>query len=182
VTVLPNRIVPESISFINKDGQNNHDWWLFFYNIYQQVLGTGDSSSPDIVVQLSDLTEIDARTVDQYSLIRRVESLERQVAEPEIFPSQLDLTRALLLSQDPLLPDPQPRAQPVQVIALTGSPMTWQALQDGTVVLSSPVSGVTVSRDNATYYTTAVGSVPVSRLDYLKISYSGSPVIPFFPR
>jgi hypothetical protein len=182
VSVLPNRIVPESISFINKDGQNNHDWWLFFYNIYQQVIGTGPSSSPDIVVQLSEETEIDASTVDQYSLIRRVANLERQVAEPEIFPSQLDVTRALLLAQDPLLPDPPPRAQPVQIVGLTGSPMTWQTFQDGTVVLSSPVSAVSVSRDNATYYATAIGSVPVSRLDYLKITYSGSPVIAFFPR
>jgi hypothetical protein len=70
----------------------------------------------------------------------------------------------------------------VQIVGLTGSPMTWQTFQDGTVVLSSPVSAVSVSRDNATYYATAIGSVPVSRLDYLKITYSGSPVIAFFPR
>lgn len=52
MAVLPNQILPEAMPFTNEDGTNNHNWWLFLYNLSQHVLGNGsDASALDTLAQ-----------------------------------------------------------------------------------------------------------------------------------
>lgn len=182
-SLLPNQIPSESVDVITQNDPKKmaHNWWLFFYNLSQQVLGSGSGTTAAYQAQVIADLDADIDSTDAIGLVRRVANLEKQVYEP--LPDQID-TRALLLAQDAILPDPTPRAQPVTVVAVSGGTFTYTALADGTVIVNAgTVSAISVSRDGgSTFYPTSVGSIPVSRLDQVKMTYTGSPTMTFFPR
>jgi hypothetical protein len=184
-SILPNQIVPEVIPFVDQDERgnlrNNHNWWLWAYNISQQVLGNTGSTAAAFAAQLNADLDADVDQADSLSLVKRVESLEKQVYEA--LPDPID-TRALLLAQDGLLPDPNPRAQPAQAISVGASPFTYTAPSDGTVVISGgTVSAVGWSRDGTTFFVLPIaGAIPVSRADLVKITHTGAPTASFLPR
>ena len=185
MAILPNQIIPEAVPFIDKDEngnlRNNHNWWLWCYNISQQVLGNSGSTSAAFAAQLNADLDADVDATDSLYLVKRVENLEKQAQD--LLPDPID-SRALLLAQDGLLPDPQPRAQPVSVLTPGASPWTYTAPADGSVLITGgTVSAVALSRDGTTFYALPIaGITPVSRLDSVKTTYTGAPTAIFFPR
>lgn len=185
-SLLPNQIIPESVLFVDDDGhgnrKNSHTWWLFFYNLAQQVLGNQGTSAAAFAAQLNADLDADVDQSDSLYLVKRVENLEKRIQDIAL-PEPID-TRALLLAQDGLLQDPAPRAQPVTVLTPGASPWVYQATADGTLVLvGGTVSSVGLSRDGVTFYTVPEGATPMSRLDQVKTTYSVVPTnAVFFPR
>jgi hypothetical protein len=177
-SILPNQVLPEGIPFIDRHGKNDHNWWLFFYNLSQNVLGNAGTSTSALAAQINAEVDLDAAYVDLLPLNQRVANLEKQLADP--YPESPN-SAALMLAYDDLLPDPAQIA-PVQVLTPGSSPWTYQALQNGSVVISGgSVSAVTLSRDGATFYAVAVGQVTMKRGDSVKITYSSTPTVVLFP-
>jgi hypothetical protein len=180
-SILPNQIIPEAVPFVNDDGTNNHNWWLFLYNLGQQVLGNSGSTAAAFAAQVNADLDADVDQTDSLYLVRRVANLEKQISDA--LPDPID-SRALLLAQDGLLADAAPRAQPVIVLTPGVSPWVYQATADGTLVLvGGTVSLVGLSRDGTTFYTVPQGAIPMSRLDQVKTTYTVVPTnAVFFPR
>jgi hypothetical protein len=184
-SILPNQIISEGTPFIDKNGDNDHNWWLFFYNISQQVLGNSNSSASAFAAQLNADLDADVDSTDSLTLVKRITNLEKLIGDPEPGASMADVVRALNLAQDGLLPDPIPRARPVTVLTPGASPWTYTAPFDGSVVIAGgTVSAIALSRDGTTFYTLpTAGITPVSRLDQIKVTYTVVPTTAvFFPR
>lgn len=181
-SILPNQIPSIAVEVLDDGGKFEKNWWLFFYNIAQSVLGNTGTTSAAFAAQINADLDADVDQTDSLGLVTRVTNLEKQLYEA--LPDPID-GRALLLAQDDLLPDPTPRAQPVSVLTPGGSPWTYIAPFDGLVVISAgTVSAIALSRDGSTFYVTGLtsGLVPVSKLDQVKTSYTGVPTMTFFPR
>ena len=181
-TILPNQVPPITVPFLDNQGRVEKDWWLFFYNIGQSVLGNSSSSASAFAAQLNADLDADIDQTDTLGLIARVANLERQVSDA--LPEPIDV-RALLLAQDGLLPDPTPRAQPTTTVAVGASPFSYTAPFDGQVTITGgTVSAIAISRDGTTFvgvgFTTGV--IPVSRSDVTRITHTGAPTMTFFPR
>lgn len=74
---------------------------------------------------------------------------------------------------------------PEASIAVTASPMTYVASQKGFMVISGgTVSAIAFSRNGTTFYTSGetAGSFPLSNYDSLKVTYTVTPTMTFFPQ
>jgi len=187
MSVLPNQIPPSTVPIgtVSTDGtvKIEKNYWLFLYNIAQAVLGNSSYSAAAFAAQTNADLDADVDSTDSLPLVRRVSALEKQVADAPL-PDFINTT-ALMLAQDPILPDAIAQAGAVQVLTPSGSPWTFQSLFNGTLLISGgTVSGLTLSRDGVNFYAVGFtsGAVPMSRLDQVLVTYSGTPAATFFPR
>ena len=190
MSLLPSTILPEStpIGRVRQNGEVSidHNWWLLLYNICLNALGTANSLSPDALQGIAN-TDTDIADTDAISLQQAIANLQKQVIQPEdvvVSASELPaIARALLLAQDPLLPDAIAAAQPVSAIAPTGSPFAYVAPFAGSVAITGgSVSGVVLLRQGTSVPTgLTTGLFPVSRGDTLTISYGSAPTLTFIP-
>lgn len=192
MSLLPGQILPYDVPIGQADESGkvtvSHDWWLFWYNIGLLVLGANGSGLPSSAVQELASLDTDAIEADAAMLRRPISNLNvraHDLTDRVLSTSDLpDIYRALLLAQDGLLPDPTPRAQPVQVVAVGASPFSYTAAFDGTVVVTGgTVSAISLTRQGTSVATgITTGLFPLSRLDVLQVTYSGTPVMTFLPR
>ncbi len=183
MSLLPDRILPQTEPFgrLDADGQKvivDKNWWLFLYNLSAQVLGTGGLSLASIVAIQE--TEGDASDTDAVVLNQPISNLE--VDSYLDLPAQIDTT-ALLLAQDPLLPDPVPLAQPAAAITVGGSPFTYAAPSNGEMVITGTVTSVAIVRQGTSVSTgLLVGIFPIRRADHLVVTYpAAAPTLTFLP-
>ena len=186
MSLLPGQIIPYDtpIGTVSADGdvQINHDWWLLFYNICQQLLASG-SSFPTIPIVESLAIEIDANAADPAALRRPIENLFQSIpVDPDPVPYSA-IGNALVAAQDGLLTDPVPLAQPIGNISLGASPAAYTASTAGTVYVSGgTVTGITLTRQGTTItYAATSGNFPVCRADVLTITYTSIPIAQFIP-
>ena len=175
-SLLPQRILPPGTPWLAEDGKSvSKNWWLFLYNLSTSVLGQTDPVALELLAEL----DTDAGTSDDQRLARGID-----VAQ--MLAMQTDYPLPVLSAYVPEeYTAPLPRAQPVHAITPGASPYTYTAPFDGWVTVSGgTVSGLDLSRDGTTFIATGVlaGPIPVSRLDKLKVTWTGSPTMNFFPR
>lgn len=175
MSLLPQTIMHPStpIGKVNERGDVilEQNWWLLFYNISQNVLGTGGSStsagggsiggsgsgggggggtgptglSASSLIELNSL-DADASDADAVVLRRPIDNLNILTSlftETEIDAAVLKqfISNALILAQDGLLQDPAPVAQPVVAVTVGASPFSYVAPFNGQV----SITGGTVS-------------------------------------
>lgn len=191
MSLLPGQILPQSepLGTVNGDGTVtiSTNYWLLLYNLVLNVLGNGSGLPADALIDLesADLDAIDANSV---ALRQPLANALIQALQPQdvvVGTNDLpDIARALLLAQDGLLPDPQPRAPPTQSVTPGGSPFTYTALSSGTLsITGGAVSALALIRQGTSVALgITAGLVPLSRLDQLQITYSAAPTVTFLPR
>ncbi len=189
MSLLPDQIQPPGVSIgqVNEAGEviPATNFWLFLYNIWLNTLGSGIPADQLIALESVDL---DASGADTSALRLPLSAALVQAMQPSdvvVSPNDLpDIQRALLLAQDGLLQDPQPRAQPAQSVAPTGSPFTYTAAFDGTIVVTGgTVSAIALIRQGTSVATgITTGLIPLSRLDQVQVTYSAGPTMTFLPR
>lgn len=188
-SLLPEQIIPPSEPIGTVAGSSvmiTKNWWLLLYNIALNSIGT-QGSLPDEALELLDATDSDVDASDTAALRRPLANALVQAMQPsDVVVSSNDLpdiARALLLAQDPLLPDPPALAQPVAGISPTGSPFTYTAPFAGTVVVTGgSVSGISVVRQGTPVATgITAGLIPVSRYDQVQVTYGSAPTMTFIP-
>lgn len=192
MSLLPGQILPYDVPIGQADEKGkvtvSHDWWLFWYNVSLQVLGTNDAGLPSSAIQELASLDVDAVEADAAMLRRPISNLQvcaHDLTDRVLSTSDLpDLYRALLLAQDALLPGPAARAQPIQVVTVGASPFSYTAAFDGTVVVTGgTVSAISLTRQGTSVATgITTGLFPLSRLDIIQVTYSGLPVMTFLPR
>ena len=198
MSLLPQTIPSPSAALARvwKDGKPTDEtsileenWWLFFANLAINVLGAGSNSGlpATALIELGG-ADSDANDTDAIALRQPVRNLNIEfggLGEPEIdaFALRSSVSKALLLAQDGLLPDPQPRAQPVQVISVGGSPYSYTAPFSGCVVVTGgTVSAIAISRQGTSVATgLTAGIFPLSRSDILVITHTGAPTATLLP-
>lgn len=199
MSLLPQTILPPAAPFgrvIKDDGQIDEtvtvrietNWWLFLFNLSQQVLGGGSSSGlpASALIELGGV-DSDANDSDAMALRQPIRNLQvQQTLEDwgvDAAALRRPLSNALLLAQDALLPDPVPVAQPVAVVALGASPAAYTAPFRGTVVIAGgTVTIITLTRQGTAVATgLTAGIIPVSRGDILTITYAVLPTVTFLP-
>lgn len=193
MSLLPGQILPADtpIGQLRNDGSGlvtiNHDYWLLLYNLCLQTLGTGGGLPADALIDLES-ADMDAADADAIALRQGLANALLQVMHPSDVVPGLDdlpdLQRALLLAQDPLLPDAVPRAPPASAITPTGSPFTYTAAFDGILIVTGgTVSALALIRQGTSIALgITTGPVPLSRLDAIQVTYSGAPTMNFLPR
>jgi len=190
MSLLPGQILPQStpLGRLNADDTVTIDtnWWLFFYNLGLQTLGTGTGFPADALQDLASV-DTDAADTDAIALRRPLVNALAQAMQPcdvVIGLNDLpDLQRALLLAQGSIDPDPVPLAQPVAAITVSASPFTYTAPAAGSVVVTGgTVSAIALIRQGTTVATgLTTGLIPVSRFDQVKVTYSVVPTMTFIP-
>jgi hypothetical protein len=208
-SLLPGRILPQHIPLgrVQPNGEVivEKEWWLLWYNLCANVLGTGGSGtsggppgSPGsgggggggtvAGLPASALTEISAADSD----IADSDAIATQAAiawlanlfpiDPDILPIS-DIRNALVLAQDALLSDPIPQAPPSASVSPTGSPFTYTAPFNGQLsVTAGTVSLIQITRQAVTVATgLTTGLIPLRRGDAAVITYSGAPTLVFLP-
>lgn len=187
MSLLPESIIPQTqpIGTARPDGSViiNTNWWLFLYNIAQQVLGNGQGLSSDALIDLES-ADGDALDADAIALRLPVANLYALLpGDGDPVPSVSDVRNALILAQDALLPDPLPQAQPVQSITPGASPYAFIAPFNGQLlVVGGTVSAIALVRQGASSATgLSAGFIPCSRRDQVVITYSGAPTLTFIP-
>lgn len=187
MSLLPGQILPQSqpIGKVQPNGDVVIDkiWWLLLYNIVQNSIGTG-GSVPDSALEIVEDVAIDAVATDGLQSHREtVNALLQDDATLDSSLTNRDLTNVLLQAQDTPLQDPAPRAQPAQSVTLPGSPFTYTAAFDGTLVVTGgTVSAIALIRQGTSVATgITTGLFPLRRLDQLQITYSVVPTVTFLP-
>lgn len=188
MSLLPEQILPQTVPIgtIDKDGNviADKNWWLFWYNLGQQVLANGQGLNAAAVIALDEL-DSDAADADANVLGLPIANLNRQILEsPQVNSDDLpDIARALMWGQDILWQDPPARAQPVASITPSGSPYSYTAPFWGSVaVTGGTVSAIAISRQGTSTATgLTVGVFPMARGDVLTVTYSGTPTMTFIP-
>lgn len=74
--------------------------------------------------------------------------------------------------------------QSEEPLTVGASPFTYQAILKGQVLITGgTVSGIEFSRDGTTYYSTGQisGFIQMDRSDYVRVTYTVTPVVKFFP-
>lgn len=176
-SLLPNQIPTIATPVLDKNGRFQQNWWLFFYNIAQSVLGNSGTTAAAFAAQINADLDGDVDSTDAFGLVQRVSNLEKLIPD-DVAPN------ATVWFGDDFLQAPNPQAQPVIAITPGISPFTYTAPFDGTVIVTGgTVSQVALSRDGTTFYIIPEGSVQVSRLDQVKVTYSPTaPTMALFPR
>lgn len=193
MSLLPQQILPPDTPLATvENGQIiiSKQWWLLLYNLCLKILGTTGSPVFDPTsIQLDATTDDDVMDSDAVVLRRAIANNAAQaiqgsdvVVSTDDLP---DLQRALLLAQDPPLPDPTALAQPVSTVTPTGSPFTYTAPYAGVVTFTA-VSTVSLIRQGTTVNLpnnlgTIGGAISLARYDQIKVSYSSTPTMMFFP-
>lgn len=189
MSLLPQQIIPptEPLGQVNASGQViiSTNWWLLLYNLWLNTLGTGAGLPADALQDLES-ADLDAIDADAISLRQGLSNALVWAQDPQrqITSADLpDIYRALLLAQDPFLPDPPATAQPVSSITPTGSPFTYTAPFAGSVAITAgTVSAIAIIRQTTSVATgLTTGLIPVSRGDQVKVTYTGAPTMTFIP-
>lgn len=190
MSLLPGQMLPQSapIGHATPDGYviMETNYWLLFYNLCQQVLGT-QGGLPAAALQELSSADFDAVGSDATALRLPLSNALKQAMQPSDVVIGIDdlpdLQRALLLSQDGLLPDPVPMAAPVAAISVGASTFTYTAAFAGHVTVNGTVTSVTIIRGGASVVAGATtGSFPVCRGDQLAVIYpAAAPTMFFIP-
>lgn len=191
MSLLPGQILPQSAILGRTNAQGEvtieQNWWLLLYNLVLNTLGTGAGLPADALIDLES-ADVDASNSDAIVLRQGIANALKQAMQPSDVMVGIDdlpdLQRALLLAQDGLLQDPQPRVQPAQSVATTGSPFTYTAAFDGTIVVTGgTVSAIALIRQGTSIATGIItGLIPLSRTDQVQVTYSATPTVTFLPR
>jgi hypothetical protein len=191
VSLLPGQILPpgQPIGTVNADGTVTieQNWWLLIFNIVLNSIGAS-GSFPDEALELLQSSDDDVVNSDAMVLRRHIQNALVQAIQPSDVVTGIDdlpdLQRALLLAQDGLLQDPQPRAQPAQSVAVGTSPFTYTAAFSGTLsITGGAVSALSLIRQGTLIALGITsGLIPLSRLDLLQITYSAAPTVTFLPQ
>ena len=188
MSLLPGQIISPDVPLGRADQTGlvfiEHDWFLLVYNLCLQVLGNGSGLPADALIDLSS-ADTDAIDSDAVSLRLPISNNSVQVSA-DLTPTSYDLpdiARALLLAQDPPLQDVPALAQPSAAIAPTGSPFSYTAPFNGSVIVTSgTVSHIAIKRQGVTIDTgLTVGPFALSQADQLIVTYSGAPTMTFLP-
>jgi len=183
---LPSLIPPPTapLSYVDADGKQITDvnWYLFFYNLWKNVLGASGGEVPFPPTVAIALTEIDVDAADIPHVYQQIANTALLQPEIDFSLTQRDVANAQLLS-DSILQDPQPAAQPLAAITVTGSPFTYTAPANGCVVISAgTVSAIAIARQGTSVAAgITAGVIPVSRLDKVTITYTVLPTATFLP-
>ncbi len=189
MSLLPQQILPEQtpIGSVRADGKVliDHNWWLFFYNLFLNVLGNGAAGSlpADALIDLAS-ADLDAIDADAIALRAQIAALDTEAPElPDVNASTRDLANALLLAEDGAEPEGSPSAQPAQAIAVGASPFTYQAPFTGMVnVKAGAVTGISLIRQGTSFGLGMTGgNFWLARGDQLEVTYTGAPTMTFFP-
>lgn len=175
-TIFPQKILPPTVAWgkTDKDGRVMIDknWWLFLQNVAASS-GVGAATLSNTALQ-------------------QLFGSDEFLNDPGVSPALGDLLPQDLVQPNPFnaaflidsIPDAVSRAQPESAITVGASPFTYTAPFDGWVIVSGgTVSDISLLR-KTTFYTTGetAGVFPVARLDQLKVTWTGSPTMTFFPR
>ena len=91
MSLLPGRILPynQPLGRMNEDGTViiDKNWWLFFYNLSSQVLGSSGNGLPAVPIEFSELNA--------------------DIGDADAVALRVAVNNALLFANDALLPDPQ---------------------------------------------------------------------------
>ncbi len=187
ISQLPNQIPPQSAPVLMDGGNGSQvfetNWWLFLYNIANQVLtlAGGSVNLPDSV----SIAILDSEIFDTDALqsSRQVTNLALMAPDIDAGPTLRDFSSLMALASDGLLPDVSPRAQPAAAVTVGASPFTFTASFDGTLAVSGgTVSAISLTRQGVTVPMGVVaGPIPVSRLDQVQITYTVLPTANFLP-
>lgn len=186
MSLLPGTIIPQTVPFGRVSGNGaviiEKNWWLLLYNLVQSSIG--DALTGQIAFEY-DQTDIDVIDADAAALRGPLANLQVQQL-PDYVPSSSelpDISRALLLAQEHLLPDPVAAAQPFAPVSPTGSPFAYTAPFAGhLLVTGGGVSGITLTRQGTNVATGMTsGFVPVSRGDVVTVTYGSTPTLDFIP-
>lgn len=115
MSLLPGQILPADtpIGQADEDGRVtiNHDYWLFFYNLALQVLGTSNSGLPSSAMQ--ELASLDSDATDTDAIALRAPVTLASVYAQDLIDVSADVaalrqavSNALVLAQDVLPQDP----------------------------------------------------------------------------
>ena len=185
--LLPGQIPPQTIPLVEQSPTGEMivdiNWYLYFYNLGKISL-MGPSGSIPMSASVN-IALIDSDVVDSDAAQAPRQILNAMLLQPDqdIGPTLRDMQNALLLAQDGWLFDAIPAAQPVATITVGASPFTYTAQFNGAVSVSGgTVSAIAVIRQGATVATgMTAGMIPLSRLDQIRITYTGIPVAVFLP-
>lgn len=192
MSLLPGQILRQEIPFGTVDEEGRviieKNWWLFLYNMALNSIGVAAAGGlPASALQDLEGADVDAIDADAISLRQPLSNaLQAAMIDPPVVSSSdlPDIARALLLAQDPLLPDAVAIAQPVASITPGGSPFTYTAPGFGVVVVTGgSVSAISVKRQGTSVSTgITTGLIPVARYDQVVVTYSPTaPTMTFIP-
>lgn len=136
------------------------------------IAGKDGKPNPNFILQFNTLIQ---SLVDQINAIIVAFNLIEQVQALSIAPIPMppvgDERPALLpLRQSPALPI---------TITVGASPVAWQAIADGTVVISGGVSIIEFSRDGTSFVAYPTRIVPVQTGDIVRITFPVAPTVIF---
>lgn len=169
IGALPRQIQPQTVPFgrVDADGRVFVDinWYLFLYNLSNQVLGSNSGST------------VPASPVDLIAFI------DQDAANTDIAQAYRQIANAILMAIEPPLADPQPQAQPSAAVTVTASPFTYAVPFNGCVsITGGTVSLIQIIRQGVTVGTGITsGLVPVSKFDRVVITYTVAPTVVFLP-
>lgn len=186
MSLLPNQMIPPSQALGTV--QNgiviiDTNWWLLIYNIVKNSIGSG-GSAPDSSLEFLEDGNIDSAYPELYQAPRNIiNTLLQSDSTLDAAATPRDVINALI-ADDPQIQDPASRAQPSSAITVGGSPFTYNAAFDGTVVVTGgTVSAIAWIRQGVSTATgLTAGLFPLSRLDQLQVTYTVAPTMTFMPR
>jgi hypothetical protein len=156
----------------NQPVSDTHEWRDWFFNIGQNINTGGIVRWDNIVFDGSNITSIVNR---QHNSLQGLQGGGNSGTEYY----HLSATQYAGTTN---------YTNVVSSITVTASPFTYQNTTDynaDVIVNGGTVSLVQFSRDNSTYYTTAVATNTILRLspnDYVKVTYSVAPTMVSVPR
>ena len=198
MSLLPNTILPPAMPFgriqMGSDGKPTdfvlieQNWFLFLYNISQNVLGSpGSGLSSTALIALESL-EADADDADAIASRQGISNALVQSMQPQdnsVCDSDLpSIYAALQWGQQETLADVLPLAQPLRVYTVgVVSPFIHNSYMNGHMaVTGGTVTSITITRQGTTISTgLTTNVVPVSRGDIITVSFTAPPAVTFIP-
>ncbi len=167
---LPTQIPQQSVPIGNtEDGKAVYaefNWFLFLYNLSQQIFGSGGSggTTPVSPYDVLDNADLVAATSDIPQAYRGISNIAERLGVgsladgADVAKVRHELSNVLAFAFSPALPDPTPEAQPVQSVTAGTSPFTYTALANGLLsITGGAVSAVSIIRQGVTV-ATGIGS------------------------
>ncbi len=180
MSLLPSTIPPPNEPIgTTESGEKvllDKNFWLFLYNVaLNSIAGT-----PDQFIEILNQSDLDASRVDS-------SVLPQQIANSVLLADQIQdvpasIANALLLADQ--VPDSASQASAIQSITVGSSPYTYIAAFNGTILVTGgTVSAIAIVRQSTSLATGLTsGLFPLSRLDQLVVTYSGTPTMKFLPQ